>query len=222
MAAVTRVHLAGPPRLALRAGAERTHLRLLSVTSKTVRLTKKHWQRSVLDPLQTKWRSSAVATATWLSNEPPRCWRSLRYRTSSGRHREDAEVPNRHWFAISSSAAGMRSVTARYSYSALTRSVMLLPCVLRQIVDRRKPATDCPNAAESVIPKLPETSRTGTPGFPELPAPPLGGGRNGNDGRDRVALELVGLEPQRRTLDRKEAAALLEVLQALQAQEGET
>jgi hypothetical protein len=37
-----------------------------------------------------------------------------------------------------------------------------------------------------------------------------------------VALELVGLEPQRRTLDRKEAAALLEVLQALQAQEGET
>lgn len=68
------------------------------------------------------------------------------------------------------------------------------------------------------LPELPETSRTGTPGFPELPAPPLGGGRNGKDERDGVALDLFGLEQQqRRTLDRKEAAALLEVLQALRA-----
>jgi len=66
------------------------------------------------------------------------------------------------------------------------------------------------------FPELPETSRTGTPDSPELPAPPLGGGRNGNDGRDRVALDLFGLElAPPRILDRKEAAALLEVLQAL-------
>lgn len=68
------------------------------------------------------------------------------------------------------------------------------------------------------LPELPEPSRTGTPGFPELPAPPLGGGRNGKDERDGVALDLFGLEQQQsRTLDRKKAAALLEVLQALRA-----
>lgn len=72
--------------------------------------------------------------------------------------------------------------------------------------------------ATVTFPELPETSRTGVPGFPELPAPPLGGGRNGKDERDGVALDLFGLAPQRpRTLDRKEAAALLEVLQALRA-----
>lgn len=68
------------------------------------------------------------------------------------------------------------------------------------------------------LPELPETSRTGTPGFPELPAPPLGGGRNGKDERDGVALDLFGLELQQsRILDRKEGAALLEVLQAFRA-----
>ena len=46
------------------------------------------------------------------------------------------------------------------------------------------------------LPELPETSRTGTPGFPELPAPPLGGGRNGKDERDGMALDLSGLERQ--------------------------
>ncbi len=67
------------------------------------------------------------------------------------------------------------------------------------------------------LPELPETSRTGTPGFPELPAPPLGGGRNGKDERDGMALDLFGLEQQQpRTPDRKEAAALVEVLQALE------
>lgn len=44
------------------------------------------------------------------------------------------------------------------------------------------------------LPELPETSRTGTPGFPELPAPPLGGGRNGKDERDGMALDLFGLQ----------------------------
>ena len=68
------------------------------------------------------------------------------------------------------------------------------------------------------LPELPETSRTGTPGFPELPAPPLGGGRNGKDERDGVALDLFGLaQAPPRILGRKEAAALLEVLQALRA-----
>lgn len=66
------------------------------------------------------------------------------------------------------------------------------------------------------LPELPETSRTGTPDFPELPAPPLGGGRNGKDEWDGMALDLLGLEQQKpRTLDRKEAAALVEVPQAL-------
>jgi len=65
-------------------------------------------------------------------------------------------------------------------------------------------------------PELPETSRTGAPGFPELPAHPLGGGENGNGKRGGVALDLFGLEQQQpRTLGRKEAAAPLEVLQAL-------
>ena len=68
------------------------------------------------------------------------------------------------------------------------------------------------------LPELPETSRTGTPGFPELPAPPLGGGRNGKDERDGLALDLFGLEQEQPgALDRKEAAALLEVVQALRA-----
>lgn len=67
------------------------------------------------------------------------------------------------------------------------------------------------------FPELPETSRTGMPDFPELPAPPLGGGRNGNDERDGVALDLFGLKQQPPCiLDRKEAPALLEVLQALE------
>lgn len=65
------------------------------------------------------------------------------------------------------------------------------------------------------LPELPETSRTGTPRFPELPAPPLGGGRNGKDERDVVALDLFGLEQQQpRTLDRKKAAGLLEIRRA--------
>lgn len=46
------------------------------------------------------------------------------------------------------------------------------------------------------FPELPETSRTGTPGFPELPAPPLGGGKNGKDERDGVALDLPTLGRQ--------------------------
>lgn len=67
------------------------------------------------------------------------------------------------------------------------------------------------------LPELPETPRTGTRGFPELPAPPLGGGRNGKDERDRVALDLVGLKQQQpHTRDRNEAAAHMEVLQALE------
>jgi hypothetical protein len=37
--------------------------------------------------------------------------------------------------------------------------------------------------AAMTFPELPEASRTGTPDFPKLPAPPLGGGRNGNDER---------------------------------------
>lgn len=66
------------------------------------------------------------------------------------------------------------------------------------------------------IPELPETPRTGTPGLPELPAPPLGGGENGNGKRDGVTCDLFGLEQAPpRILDRKEAAALVEVLQAL-------
>ena len=69
-----------------------------------------------------------------------------------------------------------------------------------------------------IFPNFPKYPETGSPVIPELPAPPLGGGRNGKDERDGVALDLFGLEQQqRRTLDRKEAAALLEVLQALRA-----
>lgn len=68
------------------------------------------------------------------------------------------------------------------------------------------------------LPELPEVSRTGRPDLPELPAPPLGGGRNGKRERERdtVTADLFGLEqvPARRP-DRREAAALLEVLQAL-------
>lgn len=44
------------------------------------------------------------------------------------------------------------------------------------------------------LPELPETPRTGAPDLPELPAPPLGGGRNGNDERDGVSLALFHLE----------------------------
>ena len=49
------------------------------------------------------------------------------------------------------------------------------------------------------LPELPEMSRTVTPGFPELPAPPLGGGRNGKEGRDRVALDFFGMGNSSRT-----------------------
>lgn len=70
--------------------------------------------------------------------------------------------------------------------------------------------------AAVTFPELPETSRTGASGFPELPAPPLGGGKNGKGERDEEAGDLFGLvQQQPRILDRKEAAALLEVLQAL-------
>lgn len=67
------------------------------------------------------------------------------------------------------------------------------------------------------LPELSETSRTGTPGFPELPAPPLGGGRNGKDERDGVALDLFGLELQPpRSLARREATASLMLLQPME------
>ena len=68
-----------------------------------------------------------------------------------------------------------------------------------------------------VLPVLPETGKPGaTVDFPVLPAHPLGGGRNGN--REPLTLEadLFGLEQgPPRSLDRKEAAALVEVLKAL-------
>jgi hypothetical protein len=67
------------------------------------------------------------------------------------------------------------------------------------------------------LPELPETPRTGTPDFPELPAPPLGGGRNGKEKRGGHRPDLFGLEQAPpRILDRKEGAALVAVLQALE------
>lgn len=66
------------------------------------------------------------------------------------------------------------------------------------------------------FPEVPETSRTGTPDFPEVPAPPLGGGKNGKAGREAAVRDLFGLEQSvPRKLDRREAAALVEVLKAL-------
>ena len=68
-----------------------------------------------------------------------------------------------------------------------------------------------------VLPVLPETGKPGvTVDFPVLPAPPLGSGRNGNREPLKVGADLFGLEQaQPRTHDRKEAAALVEVLKAL-------
>lgn len=70
------------------------------------------------------------------------------------------------------------------------------------------------------VPVLPVLPETGTPGvtvdFPVLPAPPLGSGRNGNREPLKLGADLFGLEQAPpRILDRKEAAALAEVLQAL-------
>jgi hypothetical protein len=45
------------------------------------------------------------------------------------------------------------------------------------------------------FPELPKTSRTGTRDFPVLPAPPLGGGRNGNDEQGGAALDLLARIP---------------------------
>ena len=70
------------------------------------------------------------------------------------------------------------------------------------------------------VPVLPVLPETGTPGvtvdFPVLPAHPLGGGRNGNREPLKVEADLFGLEQAPpRILDRKKAAALVEVLKAL-------
>lgn len=72
--------------------------------------------------------------------------------------------------------------------------------------------------AAMMIPELPELPVSGNAHQPELPAPPMGGGRNGKRERESVTADLFGLEQAPpRILDRKEAAALLEVLQALRA-----
>ena len=66
------------------------------------------------------------------------------------------------------------------------------------------------------LPILPIPSQTGAPDLPILPAPPMGGGRNGKQERAAMTADLFGLEQALpRVLDRKEAAALREVLQAL-------
>ena len=70
--------------------------------------------------------------------------------------------------------------------------------------------------AALTVPELPEVPVSVNANQPELPAPPMGGGRNGKRERESVTADLFGMEHSTpRILDRKEAAALLEVLQAL-------
>ena len=70
--------------------------------------------------------------------------------------------------------------------------------------------------AALTVPELPELPENGSAAIPELPAPPIGAGRNGKREPKAAEPDLFGLEQQQpRTLDRKEAAALVEVLQAL-------
>lgn len=70
--------------------------------------------------------------------------------------------------------------------------------------------------AALMVPELPELPENGSATIPELPAPPIGAGRNGKRERKAAGPDLFGMEQQQpRTLDRKEAAALVEVLQAL-------
>ena len=66
------------------------------------------------------------------------------------------------------------------------------------------------------VPVLPVLPVSGYANQPELPAPPIRGKGNGKRERETVTADLFGLERQEpRILDRKEAAALVEVLQAL-------
>ena len=70
--------------------------------------------------------------------------------------------------------------------------------------------------AALTVPEVPEVPVSGNSHQPELPAPPIGAGRNGKREREALPVDLFGLERQEpRILDRKEAAALVEVLQAL-------
>ena len=70
--------------------------------------------------------------------------------------------------------------------------------------------------AALTVPELPELPENGSATIPELPAPPIGAGRNGKREQKTAGPDLFGLEQQQpRTLDRKEAAALVEVLKAL-------
>lgn len=72
--------------------------------------------------------------------------------------------------------------------------------------------------AALTVPELPEVPVSANANQPELPAPPMGAGRNGKRERETVAVDLFGLElAPLRAHDPKEAAALLEVLQALRA-----
>ena len=64
------------------------------------------------------------------------------------------------------------------------------------------------------LPVLPILPVLGNANQPVLPTPPIGEGRNGK--RETGTPDLFGLERQEpRILDRKETAALVEVLQAL-------
>ena len=64
------------------------------------------------------------------------------------------------------------------------------------------------------FPVLPVLPVSGYANQPELPAPPIGEGKNGK--REPGTSDLFGLEQKEpRVLDRKEAAALVEVLKAL-------
>ena len=66
------------------------------------------------------------------------------------------------------------------------------------------------------VPVLPVLPVSGYANQPELPAPPIRGKGNGKRERETVTADLFGLERQEpRILDRKEAAALVEVLAAL-------
>lgn len=70
--------------------------------------------------------------------------------------------------------------------------------------------------AALTVPEVPEVPVSGNSHQPELPAPPIGAGRNGKREREALPVDLFGLaQMPPRILDRKEAAALLEVLQAL-------
>ena len=69
--------------------------------------------------------------------------------------------------------------------------------------------------AALTLPILPIPSQTGAPDLPILPAPPMGGGRNGK--QETMTAELFGpAKVPPRIRDRKEAAGLREVLQAME------